>query len=179
MGPTLGILPSETDQRDAIHIAIVPAVACGRLYPGQAVGIITVDGAHRVHNAEPHIGIIDPFLKAPIWEGQLAWVLMFPNTITSLRHDWTHPAFLAVSRDEDGKAQSEKFIRDFASEIGWTYEHLIERAAHFVKTGDFELVSEDARDAWYSVCDEFWKHFAKLTAIDVSEVDGGFFGCSC
>lgn len=86
----LGNTPSSEDQRDAVHIAIVPVVAGEKLFPGQDVGII--DGGLVGRCAKP-IGIIDPFLKRSVQRNERCWLLLYPGSITSLRHDWTHHAF--------------------------------------------------------------------------------------
>lgn len=89
----LGQLCGPLAQKDAIHIAIAP-VECGeRLSPGQVIGF--VKGSQTVVTGNPKValGIIDPYLVNNLKKGDWCYMLMFPNTITSLRHEWTHPAF--------------------------------------------------------------------------------------
>ncbi len=84
----LGKLIDSDAERDAIHIAIFPAEAIERLVPGQDVGLAETKGSglipHVCRSTSP-IGIVDPFLKALVFPGQKFWVLVYPNTITSLR----------------------------------------------------------------------------------------------
>lgn len=88
--PNLGELAAEDAWRDAIHVAVAPVVAASELQPGQHVGVLE-DG--RADAIEKTIGIVDPFLTEPVHPGERFWLLTYPNTITSLRHVWTHPAF--------------------------------------------------------------------------------------
>ncbi len=90
--PMLGQPPGENDRRDAIHIAIAPVVAGGDLLPGQHVGLLP-DGRFGV--VDQPIGIVDPFRTGTILEGERFWLCLYPYTITSLRHVWTHPTFRA------------------------------------------------------------------------------------
>jgi hypothetical protein len=88
--PNLGATPGEDARRDAVHVAVAPMVAAERLLPGQHVGLLE-DG--RAGVAEELIGIVDPFLTEAVRPGQRFWLFLYPETITSLRHVWTHPAF--------------------------------------------------------------------------------------
>ena len=36
---------------------------------------------------------MDPFLSDPVQPGQRYWLCLYPQTVTTLRHVWTHPAF--------------------------------------------------------------------------------------
>lgn len=87
---TLGTIITDKEKRDAIHLAVIPMQAKGRLMGGEPVnqyGIIAGGvGEHPV-------GIVDPFLENGVKPGEWFWCLIYPRTIKSLRHVWEHPAF--------------------------------------------------------------------------------------
>ena len=85
---TLGTLIGEHERRDAVHVAVLPAVAGIHLAPGEPVGI--VEGVARPCLAP--IGIVDPFLDLHVQQGERFWLFLYPRSVTSLRHVWTHPA---------------------------------------------------------------------------------------
>src|SRR6185503_13211587 len=76
--------------RDAIHVAVIPMVAGEILTPGQHVGLAK-DG--RVIKSNDQVGVVDPYLKVSVRSGQRFWLFLYPGSITSLRHEWTHPKF--------------------------------------------------------------------------------------
>lgn len=89
--PNLGGFPSESARRDAIHIAVAPIVAGEPLAPGEHVG---VEDRKATRWTETMIGVVDPFLKECVSEGQTFWLFLYPGTVTSIRHVWSHPAFV-------------------------------------------------------------------------------------
>lgn len=89
--PNLGHLADADARRDAVHIAVAPVVAGTYLLPGDNV---TLDDDGCAYAALPNtIGIVDPFLRCPVQKGERFWLFLYPGTVTSLRHVWTHPAF--------------------------------------------------------------------------------------
>jgi len=94
--PNIGrILPTnESIGRDAVHVAIVPVIAAETLQPGQRVGLI-YQGADVVgtNGLIASCGIVDPYLTDPVRKGQRFYLFLYPGTVTSLRHEWTHPLF--------------------------------------------------------------------------------------
>lgn len=93
---TLGTIIKEGEKRDAIHLGVDPAIAACQLFPGMHVGFASDGKATRSTRENPEIkpvGIVDPFLKAPVAPGQRFWLIVYPRQITSLRHVWEHPDF--------------------------------------------------------------------------------------
>ena len=109
----LGELITSEQQRDAIHVAVCPAEAAEPLTPGTHVGFWD-DGSGKVgRRCKNPIGIVDPFLNVRcVLPGQRFWMFLYPGTITSLRHDWTHPAFGGPQPTD--KAFSERWLREYA-----------------------------------------------------------------
>ena len=89
----LGTLLEGTEQRDAIHVAIAPVTAWQTLYPGQHIGFVDGGKVLVAPGIPVLIGIIDPFLETRVMKGERCWLFLYQNTVTSLRHEWTHPAF--------------------------------------------------------------------------------------
>ena len=89
----LGKLALADAERDAVHVAIVPAIANCNLTPGERVGIFHRDGNLIADTNYDYVGVVDPFLLHKVFAGQTFYVCLFPNTVTDMRHHWTHPAF--------------------------------------------------------------------------------------
>src|SRR4051812_40308454 len=89
---TLGTIITEGG-RDAIHLGVEPVVALETLVAGQHIGLV---GEGASSKCDKFLGIVDPFLAAPVQPGQMFWLIVYPRQITSLRHVWTHLDFDSV-----------------------------------------------------------------------------------
>lgn len=184
---TLGYVIDETAKRDAIHVAVEPAYAAQMLRPGQHVGF--VDGKAST-KAEKLVGIVDPFINGMIEKGQRFWLLLYPRTITSLRHVWSHPDFEDVQHDDAmscmeetliKKVQSEKWLRDFIDDSGCpSYEYVIAAALDFDTNDWSDGLHFDGQDAHGSIPPEFWDHVEVVTGRPIPDKHRKeYFSCSC
>ena len=124
----LGKLITKKEGRDATHIAIAPVVSVDKnLYPGQKVGLREGSLTKVTAFTDSFIGVVDPFLKNNVKMGEEFWLFLYPNTVTSLKHEWTHPAFefsnqnaedKEMSKIEEKKRESREWLTDFASKLG-------------------------------------------------------------
>ena len=100
--PNLGHMPAADARRDAVHVAVAPVVAVELLLPGEHIGLYE-DG--RAGSAAKHIGVVDPFRRQEVQPGERFWLFLYPGTVTSLRHVWTHPAFKTRAPEVAGHAE--------------------------------------------------------------------------
>lgn len=170
---TLGTIIGETEKRDAIHLAVLPAIAAERLPPGTHVGI-----SNKMASTEfKHIGIVDPFLGNVVNKGERFWIVIYPRQITSLRHVWTHPNIPEIdtlSVETSSYAWLKEFIADNDCP---NYETLIEVA---VNNHDDDYLHFDGEDAHGSIPPEFWDHVENVTGTKIpTERRAKSFSCSC
>lgn len=175
----LGQIITDEQQRDAIHVAVVPIIAADFLEPGDHVG--RVDG-ERFGLCKDSLGVVDPFLRNTIAPGQKCWLFLYPNTVTGMRHHWEHPAFPG-SMPTSGKDRSvsEQWIRDFAEKIGQTYDGLMDAAQWWHEEREYTNCgqNEGYKDGSESEWREFWMHWQQVTGVVPSDTSGWFFSCSC
>lgn len=177
--------------RDAIHIAVAPVVAGETLRPGEIIGFVrgrndgTVSSDHMI--IVKFIGIVDPYLKKSVHVGQRFFMFLYPGSITSLRHDWAHPAFAEndsevlenkKNADEEALQQSKLWMCELADDVNMSYDKLIQGGIDYVQGGSY-LVGGGSMEGRRTP-DEFWPHFERITGIKVPEKDReSFFSCSC
>lgn len=121
----IGKLIEQERHRDAIHIAVAPVEAGGDLRPGELVGLMKGKAFHAFPGLVEPLGVVDPYLKNVVLPGQRFYLFLFPGSITSLRHEWEHPAFAGVlpppSPPPPDKAASEAWLRKYAKEVNPYY----------------------------------------------------------
>lgn len=165
----IGNLIRGAQERDAIHVAVAPVEAAEQLSPGWHVGV-SEGKADRLRKT---IGIVDPFLREPVPAGRRFWLFLYPDTITSLRHDWSHPEFGPSSKAEDADPIAISVLRSFAEEIGEEYETTLDYLAQMADQGYV-----DGRSIYDAIHEEVWDAYERLTGTKVEEKHGSF-SCSC
>lgn len=166
----IGKLLTEEAHRDAIHIAVAPVVAKVALAPGQHVGLWSDDYNYALPSVNP-IGIVDPFLAQGVAAGERFFLFLYPNTITSLRHEWAHPAFAA--------SPSVDWLKAFAEEYATTYEALMEGVRDgyvcFGRTSGPEAMNDPDTKV------EFWSHYEAVVGMRVPTQRKAdvHFRCAC
>jgi hypothetical protein len=177
---SLGQIITTPQHRDAIHIAVMPVTASEALQPGQRIGLKGYM-ATPAQDADTTLGIVDPFLREAVQPRQRFWMFLMPNTITSLRHDWTHSM---IANDGTGVAsESEKWLRDFADEVSADYHKMMAVAATHCEGSSRswpDYLIEGGRWEGQSTPEEFWTHYKNVTGkAPADDSKPGIFSCSC
>ena len=183
------------DERDAIHIATAAVYATEDLKPGDHVGFVNKEKDQMGKSELAPLGIVDPFLPQPVKKGERFWVFLYPGTIQSLRHAWSHPSFdvrqklIRAFEETPAKRRMMAFVeelnRDAGDDDGYggtfktvTFEELIDRATAHVNTGAYW--SDGGRFESQGIYTDFWDDFTELTGLEVPEGERyAFFSCSC
>lgn len=184
---TMGaILPDDAGGRDAVHVAVISAVAGQKFQPGQAVGFASVDGTgeHTAVVGVTPLGIVDPFIQGAVKKGERFWLYLYPRTITGLRHQWTHPAFAddaGTKYDTPGqKLAAEQWIRSFADRSEVEYHELMAKAADVADgSGDGDYMCFYGSDARGEIPDEFWIMAEIVLGREIKGCKPSYFSCSC
>jgi hypothetical protein len=171
--PTPGQIITTEAHKDAIHVALAPVTAHHVLKPGERVFLNDLGHAESSF-LDGGIGIVDPFLCRHVKAGERFWLFMHPNTITGLRHDWSHPAF-----DKAIPSPSETWLREFAERWEMDYDDMVNGA----RAGTAVYASTTC----YGKCDIgseweiFWRHMEVIAGRPLSEEhrDNTTFRCSC
>lgn len=173
---TLGSIIDENAKRDAIHLAVEPVVIGeDDMFPGQNV---CIRGGKVFSSGSKLLGIIDPFLKTPPNKGDKVWLIVYPRTISSLRHVWEHPDFKSQQyKDKEiSIVKSEEWLKDFCEETDCPpYEEVLQAALENYSSDSLHF---SGRDASGSIPDEFWDHIENITGIRVP-ARPTYFSCSC
>lgn len=175
---SLGKLITKPAERDAVHIAVTPATADVLLTAGMHVGML-LTGKASPRAVQP-VGIVDPYLKTSVAPGEQFWLFLYPGSITSLNHHWTHPSFPTETEATRMKGEAEEWIRRWAknTDIEGGYAEALEVAHAYLTHGEY--LSDGGRYEGANVPDEFWEKYQIVTGLTIpSEKRGTFFSCSC
>lgn len=193
---TLGSVIDESQKRDAIHLAVIPATANERLLPGDHVSYDETGLSERTKVGEG-VGIVDPFLIEALRPGDRFWLVVYPRQISSLRHVWEHPAFPPSGETEPvaepspgiTRADSEEWLRqlavraaggldDGADGDGWD-RYTFDCFIRDLQNGDGEYVVLHGRDNDISsIPHETWLHLSNYLGREVAP-RATHFSCTC
>ena len=179
------IIPKDvTMERDAVHIAVAPVIAAEPLTVGEHVGLLLDGTASKA--ALTKVGIVDPYLQTFVKKGATFYIFLYPGSITSLTHHWSHPAFpAALTPAQIAAGEGEEWIRNWAEEMDITggFERVMEVADSVVRAKggwDHERINEGGKFEGTDVPDKFWDMYEKVQGVKVpADTRGGFFSCSC
>ncbi len=183
----IGKLIDGAGEPDAIHIATMPVTAAETLKPGQHIGF--EEGGLRVMSKPPEpyklIGIVDPFLAENVTKGQRFFMFLYPNTITGLRHVWTHPAF-EKKVESPVSVDSEAWLRSFCETADCPkYERVMEliekgeiKEEYGTSYYDEEYLHFSGSDAHATIPPEFWNHVEVVLGKKIGKRPT-YFSCSC
>ena len=165
--------------RDAVHVAVLPVIADGSYKPGTPVGF-SPGSSEEVRGAGVMlVGIIDPFLKRSVKSGERCWMFLFPNTVTGMRHCWSHPDVpdetpVAVCRT-DGVPYAISIV---AERMGKSVEKMLEIADRYAETGESFFNGDDKSYNDFS-WDEFWNAYRFYRNAPDVVTGGAPFRCAC
>lgn len=190
---SLGKIHDTDMPRDAIHVAVAQVRASHVLRPGQHVGFVGTSAEGIVcSDAEPLIGIVDPYLPRNVEPGEQFWMFLYPATITALNHHWSHPAFdstTSIAGHVANRRASEEWLRNFcetadcpgyeavmAAITGAPLEDVDGYGDSYRVAGEYLHFS--GRDAHGDIPDEFWVHAENVVGRRL-RAHPRYFSCSC
>lgn len=165
----LGQVITTPQERDAIHIAVVPVVAAVSMQPGTRCGIDPTGKAAPCIAEAAYVGVVDPYLRGAVPTGASFWLFLEPGSITSLRHDWTHPAFPSAQPAGDAKA----YLEDVARTYGTDMETMLSA----IKEGHYCL--SDDIDEHRALDAAFWACYTAYTGRAKPSDAADYFRCAC
>ena len=177
----LGRAPTMSEGRDAIHVAVIPAVAHKCLKPGERVGY--ADG--RTHSdAGPRL-VVDPFGYG-VEEGERVWLLLPPNTVADMRHVWSCPSIPDEETTRSPEKGRDSIILKVAELCGLSYSRMMEEATYWAEESEkpyfdytYMGTNEDYKNVTDQEWDAFWTRFQEITGKEPPPHRGGYFSCSC
>ena len=180
----LGMVPPDSAERDAVHVAVIPMIAAHRLHAGQRVGILAPGVAGQSDSLVGTVGIVDPYRTDLIEQGTRFWLCLMPGTVTGMRHHWAHPAFDAQAsapQANPDKAESEAWLRAYATRCNpWEHaDKAFYRLCNDLKKGGILFYGNDLHSLGeLPDADELKRHAEAYLGITI-DWDDYTFNCSC
>ena len=109
----------------------------------------------------------------------MIWMFLLPGSITSLRHEWTHPLLEESGPADNPKAKrlatAERRLKELADDAGISYNRLLEGMEDHANSGDWIHLGTDTPNVY----DEVWDDYELVTGNSRKDGESHFFSCSC
>lgn len=177
----IGTILDETAEKDAVHFAVLPVISADDyLYAGNQIKFVFGSTTHvkSARDGASAQGVVDPFITDSIQKGDRFFMFMNPGSITSLRHEWTHPALDVVPATSEQDTAVE-WMQEFAASHSIDYDDLIMKAHEALHTDGSISFGVDLE---YDMTKDFWRNYSlatgeKLPTDDKDKLPG--FSCAC
>lgn len=171
----------EQNQRDAVHIAVVPIKAHARLRPAESIGV-SVDGKTTEYSIS--IGIVDPFLTKNVEPGETFWLFLYQGSVNTLRHEWTHPAFPSTATSpikDNSKDMSIFWLQGYAMRFNSYYdpEKAYELLLDDIQNKTITYRGTDMHSRGDLVSEKELQYHAEVVLGRKINFDDFIFSCSC
>ena len=179
----MGTFIPEGTKRDAVHIAVAPVISKydGLLQPADPLCLCAGSSDQVTHARGNAIGVVDPYLPRAVAKDERFLMFLMPMSTTSLRHQWTHPAFPddeSVAEDASAVRASRRWLDDWARQYGYTGDKAIQKAREWIRYGDYWV--DGGTFEGETIPNEFWSHYQNATGEIVPEdKQERFLSCSC
>lgn len=163
--------------RDAIHIAIAPVSCKLKLRPGQKIELVAGSMTEVIPAVDDiGIGIVDPFLGTIVPAESKFYMFLYPRTITSLRHEWTHPAFKPLD-----KTESEEFLEKMAVKLDTSVSDVIQTVIDAATYGSAHAGDDTHQGIMNDNKEELLRHVEIVTGKSFTEEQKkeAYFSCAC
>ena len=167
-------------QRDAVHVAVTPIEAGDTLAPGEWVCLKEgVAHKRRSWRDGEAVGFVDPCLEEGVKAGQRFWLWLRPGSITSLRHNWTHPSLPEQPPTSEQKQAAMKRMGEIGEHIGgFSAEQMVKYYADVATRGDGCLPNDIDN---YDAPADFWEVGELITGLVIAPAKkkDHYFRCAC
>jgi hypothetical protein len=118
--------------------------------------------------------------------GEIFWIFLYPCTITSLRHVWTHPALPSENTPSINRSPteaSEAWLRSFVDGLdsNVSYKSIVAKAIDYEDDyDDYREYLIFGQEIYGEIPPEFWVHIEAVTGKTVhNQKRAKYFSCSC